>query len=91
MWTKESTYRTIVNWVKAGGTLVTAKNGFNCNEYGDVRKTDDLILSDAPGEQPFGEIAYLRRLRWRVAGGGACQQLGVDLEVILGGARKALR
>lgn len=57
MWTKESTYRTIVNWVKAGGTLVTAKNGFNCNEYGDVRKTDDLILSDAPGEQPFGEYA----------------------------------
>lgn len=53
MYVKEGTFAKIRSWVQEGGTLLTVKNGFNSNEYGDERNTSSLIPVE--GGKPYGE------------------------------------
>lgn len=53
MYVNEATFSRIREWVKKGGTLLTVRNGFNANEYGEPRNTESLI--PAKNGEAYGE------------------------------------
>lgn len=61
MYTKESTFARIRDWVRKGGTLLTTRDGFCSNEYDDPRDTRQLI--PAAGGEPYGENMTVHKVR----------------------------
>ncbi len=58
MYVKDETFATIRSWVQDGGTLLTVRNGFNSNEYGDLRDTSSLIPSGSGKSYGEGLAEY---------------------------------
>jgi hypothetical protein len=52
---KESTYQSVLKFVRDGGTLIVTRGGFAHDEYGAPRDTSDLIKPD--GGAAYGEDA----------------------------------